>query len=98
MIIQLWHKWLQHPQYEKEWHVDEIADELDEYFKTMNLIDKVKEAADVTYVYTRAKCCGHTLFEYPLSKKAYMVGVLVMIPKFTWRHINQAFSHKRIHH
>lgn len=86
-LLSAWHGWLSQPKYNRAWHESEIAEELDDYFKTMNPVDKLSEAADVVYTYTRAKWYGYTVCDFPLSREAYVCGLLYMFPKYLSRYL-----------
>ncbi len=85
-MIQKWHTWLDMPKHDKKWHVDDLNDELTEYYEKQNFIHKWSELGDVVYTCTRGIWSGHDMV-FPFSKTHYAVGVIYMIPKITGRYL-----------
>lgn len=84
-LINKWHDMLSMPKYDKEWHEQDMTDELAEYEEAHGLIDTWSELSDVAYTYTRSKWSGHNTIEFPLSKTKLVIGLLYMFPKYTLR-------------
>lgn len=73
------------PKYSREWHEQDMQDELDEYSNADAIFSKWSEVSDVVYTYTRARWSGHQEIVFPLSRIAYLFGLLYMFPKYTLR-------------
>jgi hypothetical protein len=84
-MINLWHTRLAMPKYDAAWHRADMRDELAEYHAASGLICRWSEASDVVYTYTRGRWSGHKSIEFPLSRGAYYVGLVYMVPKYTLR-------------
>lgn len=85
VLINKWHDMLNMPEYDEEWHRQDMADELAEYQEAKGFIDTWSELSDVAYTYTRAKWSGHTTINFPLSRIRLAIGILYMLPKYTLR-------------
>lgn len=72
------------PKRDREWHKQDMADELGEYNEEAKLIKKWSELSDVVYTCTRSAWSGHVL-EFPLQRWQFALGVVYMIPKYTGR-------------
>lgn len=80
-----WFNWLNVPKFDEQWHRDDMADELAEYHEAPNLLYRISEASDVVYTYERTKWSGYTDVRFPLSRKAYIAGLLYGAGKYTSR-------------
>jgi hypothetical protein len=74
------------PKNDKQWHIDDMADEFAELQEAQGFIATWSEISDVAYTYSRGKWSGHTV-ELPISKPKYYVGLMYMYPKYTSRYI-----------
>lgn len=86
MILYRWHSWLNMSKKEREWHLQDIADELYELRESTGLINCWSEKSDVVYTVTRARWTGHNV-DYPIGKKDQILGRIYMYPKYTMRFI-----------
>ncbi len=86
-MLNKWHDWLDQPKFDEQWHLEDIADELDEYQEETKLLKKWSEASDVVYAYTRSKWTGHNEVEFPLGTMAYIFGAIYMYPKYSLRQL-----------
>lgn len=86
-IIYKWHSKLDMPKYDREWHRQDVADELQELKEANGVINKWSELSDVCYTYTRAHWSGHRDIALPISYSSYLIGLVYMFPKFhlRWR-------------
>lgn len=84
MIVQKWHAYLDMPKKDRDWHRQDMADELEEYRTAASLINKWSEASDVVYTYSRGRWSGHDMV-FPLGKMPYVLGTVYMYPKYTLR-------------
>ena len=85
-MIQKWHTWLDMPKHDKKWHIDDLNDELAEYYEKQSIIHKWSELSDVVYTCTRGIWSGHDIV-FPFSKLHYVIGIIYMIPKHTSRYL-----------
>lgn len=85
MILNAWHNWLDMKQFDRQWHVDDIADELQEYREARGLVDRWSELSDVVYTTTRARWVGFDDVPFPLARWQYYIGMIYMFPKYTLR-------------
>lgn len=83
-MIYRWHTLLGMPKHDKEWHEQDLADELGEYKEETNLIMKWSELSDVVYTCTRGKWSGHDIV-FPFSRWQFILGTVYMFPKYTGR-------------
>lgn len=72
------------PKHDKQWHEQDLADELAEYHEETHLIKKWSELSDVVYTCTRGRWSGHEI-PFPFSRLQFAVGTIYMIPKYTGR-------------
>ena len=86
MILMRWHAALDMPKNNKQWHIDDMADEYAELQEARGLIATWSELSDVAYTDTRGKWSGHSV-DLPISKPKYYVGLVYMYPKYTARYI-----------
>ncbi len=70
--------------YNKKWHDDDLADELEEYNEESKILKKWSELSDVVYTCTRGRWSGYNII-FPFSKWQFYLGVIYMIPKYTGR-------------
>src|SRR5882757_6413756 len=84
MLVQKWHGWLQQPKYDKAWHEQDVADELEELRQAKGVIHHWSELSDVVYTVSRARWSGHDL-AYPLSRGEVLIGHVYMYPKYSLR-------------
>ena len=85
-MIYKWHRWLDMPKKDRQWHEVDINDELIEYRTAKGLLMKWSEMGDVVYTYTRGIWGGYDL-KFPLSKIHFVVGCIYMFPKMTIRYM-----------
>ncbi len=86
MILTWWHNALAMPKNNKQWHIDDMADEYTELLEAHGLVATWSELSDVAYTYSRGKWSGHTI-PLPISKPRYYLGLIYMYPKYTSRYI-----------
>ena len=96
MIINLWHSWLDMPKLSRQWHINDINDELEELKEASGLINRLSEKSDVVYTYTRLKWTGFNNFKWPLRRLDYVLGTLYMFPKYTLRYLFYLYVGKRL--
>lgn len=85
MITRIWHSVLGMEQKDEAWFRKHIRQELIELMEAQTVMEKWSELADVVYAVTRAKWNKHERIQFPLTKRAYAVGWVYMIPKHTSR-------------
>ncbi len=83
-MIKKWHQLLGMELHEKQWHEQDLVDELAEYHEETKLINKWSELSDVVYTCTRGRWSGHEIV-FPFSRWHFVFGVIYMIPKYTSR-------------
>jgi len=83
-MINKWHKWLAMVQRDQVWYVQDMAEELEEYYDEKHIIKRWSELSDVVYSYTRGRSNGHTL-TFPFSSGYLVIGLIYMFPKYTGR-------------
>ena len=83
-MMNKWHDWLDMKQNNKQWYIDDLADEVTEYLEETNIIKKWFELSDVVYSYTSGKWAGYEL-SFPFKKWQYYLGLIYMFPKYTDR-------------
>lgn len=86
MVISAWHGLLDMPKYDKAWHIQDLADELEEYNQETKLFKRWSELSDVVYTCTRGQWSGHDI-EFPFSKKQLLIGSVYMFPKISARYM-----------
>jgi hypothetical protein len=86
MILYRWHSWLDMSKKDREWHLQDIADELYELKESTGLINCWSEKSDVVYTVTRARWSGHDV-DYPIGRKDQVLGRIYMYPKYTMRFV-----------
>ena len=69
---------------DRDWHLNDIADELKELDEATGFIDRWSEYSDVVYTVTRGRWTGHHI-PSPLHKKHFIYGSLYMFPKYSLR-------------
>jgi len=79
-----WHKWLGMKKHSKAWHLEDLADELQEYREARGPILRWSELSDVVFAYIRGRLHGYKLV-FPLSRWKYLYGHIYMYPKYTLR-------------
>lgn len=84
LVFRPWHNWLDMPHKNKEWHVDDVADEYQEWIEAKGFIDHWSELSDIVYTVTRARWNGYD-FDFPISGLYVLIGTLYMLPKYTSR-------------
>ncbi len=84
MIVERWHTWVNQPKFDKAWHEQDVADELQELREARGLIARWSELSDVVYTVTRARWSGHVL-TYPIPRWQVPAGYLYMYPKYSSR-------------
>lgn len=84
MIVQKWHGWVNQPKFSRQWHEQDVADELKELQESYSLINHLSELSDVVYTVTRARYSGHAL-DFPLRRWQVALGFVYMYPKYTSR-------------
>jgi hypothetical protein len=82
-MVNLWHNWLSMPKHDEVWHLHDMQDELEEYHTARGIVHKWSEVSDVVYTYTRGKWSGHHSLVFLFSRRAYVVGLVYMFPKYT---------------
>jgi hypothetical protein len=87
MIIKWWHTWLDMPKFSREWHIQDMVDELEELRTAHGFFKRWSEKADVLYTYTRAQWVGYNDIARPLSYIEYAYATVYMIPKYTLRYL-----------
>ena len=87
MIIHWWHSWLDMPKFSKQWHIDDINDELQELKDAKGFFKRLSEKSDVVYTYTRSQWSGFNNLKWPLGKLDFIFGALYMLPKYTLRYL-----------
>lgn len=86
MMLRMWHRALQMSKYTRQWHVDDIKEEMEEYRNAKGIFHRWSELSDVVYTHSRAQIYGgFTDVESPLSWLSYQIGKLYMYPKYTLR-------------
>lgn len=85
MILRLWHNTLDMPKHNKQWHKEDMADELAELHEAKGFVNRWSELSDVAYTYSRGEWSGHNL-ELPISLGNYAVGLVYMYPKYSLRY------------
>lgn len=75
-LLNRWHRMLNMPKYDENWHRQDLADELAEYEEAIGFIDIWSELSDVAYTYSRAKWSGHKNINFPLSRTKLYIGIL----------------------
>ena len=83
-MINKWHDWLDMTKFDKEWHLNDLADELAEYHAEKHILKKWSELSDVVYTCTRGKWTGYDII-FPFKKSQFLLGALYMFPKYTSR-------------
>jgi len=83
--LNLWHSALNMPKHDEQWHHDDMADELAEYYEAEGLLGTWSELSDVAYTYTRVRWSGHSTITFPFSRLKFLTGVVYMIPKYSLR-------------
>ena len=84
MIVNLWHSLLDMPKHDRQWHLNDVNDEVCELKEARTFLDMWSEKADVVYTYTRARWSGHDI-SFPLSNIDFLTGAVYIYPKFTLR-------------
>jgi len=84
-IIHKWHTRLDMPKNSIEWHIQDVADEMQELSEARGLVNRWSELSDVAYTYTRAHWSGHTDIQRPISYPKYVAGLIYMFPKYNLR-------------
>lgn len=84
MIVQRWHTWVNQPKYDRAWHENDIADELQELREAKGMVHRWSEISDVVYTVTRGRWSGHTL-AYPIPHWQVLAGYVYMYPKYSSR-------------
>jgi hypothetical protein len=79
-----WHSWLGMQKFDREWHENDLAEELAEYHDETKLLKKWGELSDVVYTCTRSRWSGHEL-DFPLRRWQFFFGVPYMLWKYTSR-------------
>lgn len=85
MILKAWHRYLGMDMFDQAWHEADIADELQEYNEAKGIIGRWSELSDVAYTYTRGKDYSGVSVSFPLQTWQYIIGLLYMFPKITFR-------------
>jgi hypothetical protein len=70
--------------YDKSWHENDLADELEEYYEETRLVKRWSELSDVVYTCSRARWSGYNL-KFPFSKTKFYLGAIYMFPKYSGR-------------
>jgi hypothetical protein len=84
MFVERWHNWVDQPKRSRQWHQDDVADELAELNGANGLIHRWSELSDVVYTVTRARWSGHDP-AYPIKRHQIAAGYLYMYPKYSLR-------------
>lgn len=84
MIVQIWHNWVNQPKKPRDWHEQDIADELAELAACYSFVNRWSETSDVVYTVTRARWSGHDL-TFPISRRQVIFGYIYMYPKYNLR-------------
>ncbi|MEO8105223.1 MAG: hypothetical protein ABI602_02700 [Candidatus Saccharibacteria bacterium] len=85
-MLNKWHSWLGMKQHDKQWHENDLSDELAEYYEESQVFKKWSELSDVAYTCSRGRWSGHDI-RFPFARSKFYLGVLYMIPKYTGRWI-----------
>ena len=90
-IINKWHDTLDMPKYDLAWHLNDIAEEYEEYKEAVCIISNWSELSDIVYTYTRALWSGHTDIKFPFGNVKFYTGLVYMFPKYTlrWKFFNK---------
>ncbi|MDL2327459.1 hypothetical protein LJC64_02205 [Ruminococcaceae bacterium OttesenSCG-928-A11] len=72
------------PKFDKKWHEQDFADELQEYEEANTILEKWSELSDLVYTSSRGKWSGHNV-PFPKNKFMYIIGLIYMYPKYTSR-------------
>lgn len=83
-MINKWHSWIGMPKYDLQWHENDMADELAEYYEESRWWKRWSEMSDVAYTYTLGHWSGHNI-DFPLARRHYYLGLVYMFPKYTGR-------------
>jgi hypothetical protein len=83
-MINKWHDWINMKWHDKEWHENDLAEELTEYYEETKIIKKWSELSDVVYTYTRGRWGGYDI-QFPFKKWQFYLGLVYMFPKYTDR-------------
>lgn len=73
--------------FDEAWHRADVRDELQELMEAQGFFHRWSELSDVVYTVTRARWVGHKNIHFPLTRRAYVLGWLYMIPKYTLRRL-----------
>jgi hypothetical protein len=74
------------PKFDEEWHKNDLADELAEYYEEDKILKRWSELSDVVYTCTRARWSGYDL-TFPLRKRQFWIAVPYMLIKYTDRYL-----------
>lgn len=69
MIVQIWHNWVNQPKKPRDWHEQDIADELAELAACYSFVNRWS---------------GHDL-TFPISRRQVIFGYIYMYPKYNLR-------------
>lgn len=83
------------PKENRDWHEQDVADELQELQEAIGFVDRWSEKSDVVYTVSRSRWSGHK-FSYPLNKLDVVQGFMYMYPKYTMRFLFFRRAGKRL--
>jgi hypothetical protein len=75
------------PKHDKEWHMQDIADEIRELKESRSLIYRWSESSDIVYTVTRAWWSGYPDIQSPITGVSFYLAALYMIPKYSLRRL-----------
>jgi hypothetical protein len=84
IVFKAWHNVLKMERKSKDWHDQDVADELAELIEANKFTDRWSEYSDVVYTVTRGRHGGHNM-QSPISKRYFVYGSVYMFPKYTLR-------------
>jgi hypothetical protein len=80
-----WHSRLGMPKHDRAWHLQDQADEVQEWHEAAGVAAAWSELSDVVYTTTRAWWSGHRDIPFPLGSVRFLLGAAYMFPKYSLR-------------